>query len=110
MVWIVSFELSQFCSLKPIVICIMFVQVFLSLLRLRRQFPSSTKECAVCSSGYGRGATNQCRTCSEGFKIGMFFLVTILALVSVVVAALLVVYVVRRAIDKVRARFGLRRD
>ncbi|CAM9101274.1 unnamed protein product, partial [Laminaria digitata] len=51
-------------------------------------------QCEVCSPGYGRGAANECHTCSQGFKISMYFLVVICALVTLVVVALLAVYLV----------------
>lgn len=51
---------------------------------------------------------NQCRVCSEGFKISMYFFVAISALGTVVVSALLAVYLVRAALPMpcVQARFG----
>lgn len=59
-----------------------------------------TAECAVCSPGFGRGAANECHTCSEGFKIGMYFLVVVSALVTIVIVALIAIYLVRgRVID-----------
>ena len=55
------------------------------------------KECAVCASGYGKGAASECHRCTTGFKAGMYFVVTIVAVFALVVMALLAVYLVRRA-------------
>ena len=51
--------------------------------------------CSVCSTGYGRGAANQCHSCSEGFKGGMIFILSVGVLLTLVVLALLAVYLVR---------------
>ncbi|CAM9117899.1 unnamed protein product, partial [Laminaria digitata] len=49
---------------------------------------------SVCSSGYGRGAANQCHQCTAGFKGVILFMLSVAALLTLVVMALLVVYLV----------------
>lgn len=52
-------------------------------------------DCAVCSSGYGRGVANECHRCTETFKGGMYFVAAVALLLTVVVGALLAVFLVR---------------
>ncbi|CAM9140361.1 unnamed protein product [Ectocarpus sp. 12 AP-2014] len=51
-------------------------------------------QCAVCSSGYGRGVANACHLCTASFKGGMYFVLAVVALLTLFVAALLAVYLV----------------
>ena len=53
--------------------------------------------CTVCASGYGRGAANECHRCTTGFRAVMYFLFTMVAVCALVMLALLVVYLVRKA-------------
>lgn len=53
-------------------------------------------ECAVCSSGYGRGVANACHLCTASFKGGMYFVLAVAALLTLFVAVLLAVYLVRQ--------------
>ncbi|CAN0008375.1 unnamed protein product, partial [Scytosiphon promiscuus] len=49
-------------------------------------------QCAVCAAGYGRGVADACHLCTASFKGGMYFVVAVIALLMLVVAALLAVY------------------
>ena len=53
-------------------------------------------ECAVCTSGYGRGVATECHRCTPGFKAGMYFAIVIASFCSLVVMTLLVVYLVSK--------------
>ncbi|CAN0138387.1 unnamed protein product, partial [Pylaiella littoralis] len=51
-------------------------------------------QCAVCSSDYGRGAASACHRCTASFKGGMYFVFAVATMVTIVIAALLAVYLV----------------
>ena len=51
--------------------------------------------CAVCASGYGRGAANHRHRCTKGFKAAMYLVIALLGACTLVVLALLAVYLVR---------------
>ena len=51
--------------------------------------------CSVCASGYGRGASNQCHLCTARFEQAMYFVLALTALATLVVSAMLAVYLVR---------------
>lgn len=49
----------------------------------------------MCAPGYGRGVANACHQCTATFKGGMYFVLALGLLLTIVVAALLAVYLVR---------------
>lgn len=55
------------------------------------------EDCGVCSSGFGQGVGNTCHACTAGFEAGMFTLVALAALVALLGALLIAVYLVSRA-------------
>lgn len=55
---------------------------------------ASFADCAVCSSSYGRGVANACHLCTETFKGCMYFVLAVALLITIVVVALLAVYLV----------------
>ena len=63
----------------------------------KRTSTPECEACTVCASGYGRGAANECHRCTTGFKAGMYFLITMVVVCTLVMLALLVVYLVRKA-------------
>lgn len=56
-------------------------------------------ECAVCAPGYGRGVANACHECTATFRGGMYFVMAVGLLLTVVVALLLAVYLVRQGTE-----------
>lgn len=64
-------------------------------------------DCAVCSAGYGNGAGHACHRCTDDFKAGMYVVLTLMAVCTIIVAALLAVYLVSETetitqVDEVR--------
>lgn len=50
--------------------------------------------CAVCAEGYGRGVANACHECTESFKGGMYFVMALAMLLTIIVGTLLAIYLV----------------
>ena len=57
--------------------------------------PDMYSECAICAPGYGRGVGNACHECTAVFKGGMYFLLAVGLLLTIMVGLLLAVYLVR---------------
>ncbi|CAM9587167.1 unnamed protein product [Ectocarpus fasciculatus] len=51
-------------------------------------------QCAVCETGFGKGAADECHSCTAGFQAGMYFLLAVVLLAMVVVVVLLAIYLV----------------
>lgn len=62
---------------------------------------ASLLDCAVCSSGYGRGVANACHLCTATFKGWMYFVLAVATLITIVVAVLLAVFLVRLSLKNV---------
>lgn len=94
--------MSVFCAFYSTLSGTHVSLVYLTLWDLTRSFPppiylryAMCKVCSVCSSRYGRGVANQCHLCTKRFEGAMYFVVSVVTLLSLVVIALLAVYLVR---------------
>lgn len=54
----------------------------------------------MCASGYGRGVADACHPCTASFKGGMYFVVAVTALLTLIIVVLLAVYLVRKTPDE----------
>lgn len=61
-------------------------------------------DCAVCSTGYGRGVANTCHRCTAEFKAGMYFVLVVVVIFTLVVVALLAIYLVSMQVENVRGK------
>lgn len=59
--------------------------------------PPRVSDCAVCSEGYGRGVANACHKCTASIKNGMYFILAVSGLLTLIVGVLLAVYLVSGA-------------